>query len=370
MSQETTDPTEAPTGGFQLPRSVIKWAAAGLVLTSAVVIIISLYSGVKFSDFERIGYLTFGLAAAASLAKLLVQIVRFRVITVGLADDPKMDLSGLALTRVSSEFISISTPTPSAGVFIRSAWLSSKGVTGGKALWIGYFEVLIEVYVGAGLGIAAGVYAFLKGAVVLGSTIAVIALVLIMGYTIIFIIPARRAIKVPHFVFTIAKYLVGGPKATALYLHAVVGSLNFSVSARAILTRGKLPLALKAVVLTIAEDLLDGAALWLVLNAAGLKIDLLSSTIAVYGVDTIAQLPVSIGGAGLTELTMRGYLIAIYGFSSWASIVIWRVAVYQVLLATTGIVFLYFVLRKTKHAEKPREVEHQKDAKAFLQDGG
>ena len=370
MSQETADPTEAPTGGFQLPRSVIRWVAVGLVLTSAVVIIISLYSGVKFSDFESIGYLAFGLAAAASVARLLVQIVRFRVITVGLAGDPKMDLSGLALTRVSSEFISISTPASSTGVFLRTAWLSGKGVTGGKALWIGYFEVLIEVYVGVGLGIAAGVYAFLKGAVVLGSTIAVIALVLVTGYTIIFIIPARRAIKVPHFVFRIAEYLVGGPRATALYLHAVVGSLNFSVSARAILTRRTLPVALKAVVLTIAEDLLDGAALWFVLNAAGLKIDLLSSTIAVYGVDTIAQLPISIGGAGITELTMQAYLTAIYGFSSWASIVIWRVATYQVLLATTGIVFLFFVRKNTRRAEKPREVEHQKDAKGFLQDGG
>jgi hypothetical protein len=370
MSQETADSTEAPPRGFQLPRSIVRWVAVGLVVTSGVVIIISLYSGVKFSDFERIGFLTFGLAAAASTARLLVQIVRFRMITVGLAGDPKMDLSGLALTRVSSEFLSISTPTPSTGVFIRSAWLSKKGVTGGKALWIGYFEVLMEVYVGAGLGIAAAAYAFLKGAVVLGSTMALIALVLITGYTIIFIIPARRAIKVPHFVFTIAKYLVGGPRATALYLQAVVGSLNFSVSARAILTRGTIPLALKAVVLTIVENLLDGAGLWLVLNAAGLKIDLLSSTIAVHGVETIAQLPVSIGGAGLSELTMQGYLIAVYGFSSWASIIIWRIAAYQVLLATTGIVFLFFVLRNTRHAEKSREVEHQKDAKGFLQDGG
>jgi uncharacterized membrane protein YbhN (UPF0104 family) len=116
--------------------------------------------------------------------------------------------------------------------------------------------------------------------------------------------------------------------------------------------------------------MLDGAGLWFVLNAAGLKIDLLSATIAVHGVEVIAQLPVSIGGAGLSELTMQGYLVAIYGFSSWASIVVWRVAAYQVLLATTGIVFLYFVLKNTKHAEKPREVEHQKDAKGFLQDGG
>jgi uncharacterized membrane protein YbhN (UPF0104 family) len=370
MSQDTADLTEAPTGSFRLSKSIIRWVAVGLVLTSSVVIIISIYSGVKFSDFEKVGFLTFGLTAAVSTARLLVQIVRFRVLTVGLADNPKMDLSGLALTRVSSEFISISTPASGTGVFLRTAWLSGKGVTGGKALWIGYFEVLIEVYVGCSLGIAAAAYAFLKGAVVLGSTIAVIGLVVVIGYTIIFIIPARRAIKIPHFVYTIAEYLVGGPRATSLYLHAVVGSLNFSVSARAILTRDKLPVALKAVILTIVEDLMDGAAFWFVLNAAGLKIDLLSSTIAVFGIDTITQLPISIGGAGITELTVRGYLTSIYGFSSWASIIIWRVATYQVLLAITGIVFLFFVRKNTRRVDKPHEVERQKDAKGFLQDEG
>jgi glycosyltransferase 2 family protein len=362
VSRTNADPIQEPKAGFQLPRSILKWVAMGLVLSSAVVIIISLYSGVKFSDFERIGYLTFSLAAAASAARLLVQIVRFRVITVGLADQPKMDLSGLALTRVSSEFISISTPAASSGVFLRTAWLAGKGVTGGTALWIGYFEVLIEVYVGVGLGIAAGVYAILKGALILGSTIAVIALVLIAVYTVIFIVPAKRAIKVPHFVFTIAEYLVGGPRATALYLRAVVGSLNFSLSARAILTRRTLPVLLKAVLLTIIEDVLGGVALWLVLNAAGLKIDLLSSTIAAYGVATVAQLPVTIGGAGVTELTMQAYLTAIYGFSSWAAIVIWRVATYQALLAITGIVFTLFVRKATKGSGRMPVLEQPKNS--------
>jgi len=363
VSRTNADPIEKPTGGFQLPKSVMKWVAIGLVLSSAVVIIISLYSGVKFSDFESIGYLTFGLAAAVSVARLLVQIVRFRVITVGLAGDAKLDLSGLALTRISSEFISIATPASSTGVILRTAWLAGKGVVGGTALWIGYFEVLIEIYVGAGLAIIAAAYAFLKGAVVLGSTIAAVALVLIVGYTLVFIIPAKKNIKIPHLLFRIAEYLVGGPRATALYVRAVVGSLNFSLSAQAILTRGTLPVMLKAVVLTIIEDVLTGAALWLVLNAAGLKIDLLSSTIATYGAITIAQVPVSIGGAGITELTIQSYLTAVHGFSSWAAVVIWRVATYQVLLALTGIVFLLFVRKTTKHAEQVRDVEHQKNSR-------
>ena len=193
MSEASADPIEAPTGGFRLPKSVVRWVAIGLVLTSAVVVFISLYSGVTLAEFESIGILAFGLAAAASVGRLLVQIARFRVITVGLAGKANLDLSGLSVARISSEFISIATPAASSGVFLRTAWLSGKGVTGGKALWIGYFEVLIEVYVGAGLAVLAAAYAISKGVVALGSTIGAVALVLMAVYTVIFIIPARRA---------------------------------------------------------------------------------------------------------------------------------------------------------------------------------
>jgi uncharacterized membrane protein YbhN (UPF0104 family) len=66
----------------------------------------------------------------------------------------------------------------------------------------------------------------------------------------------------------------------------------------------------------------------------------------------IAQIPVTIGGAGITELTMKSYLTAIYGFASWAPIVLWRIATYQVLLAVTGIVFLFFMRKATSHSRE------------------
>jgi putative flippase GtrA len=351
---------EKVTSEYQLPKSVMKWVALGLLLSSGVVIAISILSGVTLSDLAQLGYLTFVLAAGFAASRLLVQIVRFRVITLGLAGEPRPDLGGLALTRVASEFVSLSTPATSMGVFIRTAWLKGKGIDAGKALSIGYFEVLIETYVGSGLAIIAGTYALTKGAAVIGSTMIVIATVLIVGYTVVFIIPAVKGIKVPHFIFALSSYLIGGPRANDLYLRAVVGSLNFSLSARAIVSRGALPVVVKAVLLTLVEDVLAGAALWVVLNASGLKIDLVSSTLAVYGVVAVAQIPVTIGGAGITELTMKSYLTAVYGFATWAPIVLWRIATYQVLLAITGIVFMSFIRKAT--GRSPVQTPHDSGA--------
>jgi uncharacterized membrane protein YbhN (UPF0104 family) len=148
---------------------------------------------------------------------------------------------------------------------------------------------------------------------------------------------------------------VGGPRATALYLRAVVGSLNFSLAAREILNRKNLPVVVESTGLTILEDFLDGVALWLVLTSAGLKIDPISSTLAYFAVAAIAEIPVSIGGAGITELTLQAYLITVYRFTSWASIVLWRIATYQVALAMTGVAFLLFVRKATKPASKAQQ---------------
>jgi uncharacterized protein (TIRG00374 family) len=344
---------DVSTSEYQLPKSVLKWVALGLVLSSAVVIAISIFSGVKFSDLTELGYYTFALAAGASVMRLLIQVLRFRVITLGLAGNPRPDLGGLALTRVASEFVSLSTPATSMGLFIRTSWLKGKGIDGGRALSIGYFEVLIEIYVGAGLALFAAFYALTKGAIVLGSTIALVSTVLIAGYTFVFVIPAVRGIKVPRLLFTVSRYLIGGPRADDLYVRAVVGSLNFSLSARAIVSRKSLPVVAKSTVLTLVEDFLGGTALWLILNAAGLRIDLVYSTLAAYGVVAIAQIPVTIGGAGVTELTMKSYLGAVYGFAAWAPIVLWRIATYQVLLAVTGVVFIVFMRKATAQSRSP-----------------
>jgi hypothetical protein len=42
----------------------------------------------------------------------------------------------------------------------------------------------------------------------------------------------------------------------------------------------------------------------------------------------------------------------VYGFSSWAAVVLWRVASFQVVLGVSGIAFLLLVHRATKPAPK------------------
>src|ERR1700689_1348098 len=123
--------TEKAATEYRLPKSVLRWVAIGVTLSSAIVIAITIFSGITWSDLERLGYLPFGLAAAASVARLFVQALRFRVIASGLAGDPKPKLTGATIARMGSEFIAMSTPSEVGGPVLRAAWLSGRGVESG-----------------------------------------------------------------------------------------------------------------------------------------------------------------------------------------------------------------------------------------------
>jgi uncharacterized protein (TIRG00374 family) len=311
------------------------------------------FSGVTVSDLAKLGYVPFALAAVLSSAKLLVQVVRFRVIVAGFTRDSRPDLRGLAEARMGSEFVALSTPATVGGEFVRAAWLAGKGVVGGKALWIGYFEVVVDVYVSSALGLVSAAYAFSRGATVLASTILVIVLLLVFVYSIFFLVPAFRGIpKIPERLFRFAGLFIGGPRSTRLERAVQEGSVNFSLAARAILRRDALPTFLLTFALTIVQALLSGAVLWIILNAAGLNIDLGSATLVAYGATAIAALPISIGGSGLTELAVAAYLSTVYGFTSWAAVVLWRVASFQVVLAISGVAFLLLVHKATRTSSK------------------
>ncbi len=61
--------TEKPAADYRLPKSVLRWVGVGLVPGTAVVAIITIFSGVTLSDLARLGYLTFALAAAVTACR-------------------------------------------------------------------------------------------------------------------------------------------------------------------------------------------------------------------------------------------------------------------------------------------------------------
>src|SRR5438445_679280 len=86
---------------------------------------------------------------------------------------------------------------------------------------------------------------------VVRSTIVVIVLLLVIGYTVVFLIPAMRGIPIlPKGLFKLAALFIGNERATRLEFVVQKGTETFSLAASAILRRNALALILKALGLT------------------------------------------------------------------------------------------------------------------------
>jgi glycosyltransferase 2 family protein len=341
---------------FKLSQSTLRWVYVGLALSTTFVIAISFFSGVTFSDFAAFGLVPFLVAGALSATRLLVQVLRYRVTVFGLSGVPRSNFKDLAVVRVGSEFVSLTTPSLIGGVVVRAAWLSQRGVDSGRAFWIAYFEVLLDVYVGSAFALTASIFAFLNGSIVIGSTIAAIVIFQLILYTTVFLIPALRGIPVfPKSLLKVAQYFVGGNKAKTLEEKVNRATRTFSLSARSILKHDALPIVLKAFLLTLVDALLLGLSLWVILTRSGLSISLPLSAVVSFGVSTIAFLPISIGGSGVAEFAMHSYLASVLGFSSWTAVIIWRIVSFQLLLVPTSIVFLVLLRKVTRRAPRKGE---------------
>jgi glycosyltransferase 2 family protein len=344
-SEEALSPGGSP-GSISLPKSTERWIVVGVSVSSAVLIIISLSSGVTLAELEGPGYFFVGLAVLAVFAKLSVQVLKFRVIAGGLTAGSKTDFSGAATARIGSEFVALTTPSYIGGEFVRAAWLARKGVEPGRALWIGFVEICIDVYVGSAVSLVAAWVAFARGATAVASLIAIVILPIMAGYTIFLLILSRKGVRIPSVILWLLSHLVGKSRAGHLVARLQGLADEFSAAAKAT-GRQSMPTIVVAVWISLVQALISGLILWFLLVPEN-AIDPISAVLSVFAVQALASVPVTVGGSGISELGLQWYLSTVYGFSSWATVVLWRLISYQLVEVLAGFSFVWLLNRGMK----------------------
>jgi uncharacterized membrane protein YbhN (UPF0104 family) len=214
----------------------------------------------------------------------------------------------------------------------------------------------MDMYVASVLAFIAGAYAFVRGAPWIASSILLVGGLVVVGNTIaVAIVILRGSLTVPAGIFRFLSRFIGEDRADRLQNSVQEGTHTFAVAAKALFQRERLGLLVNGFVLTIVNAVLSGLSLWIVLAYAGLHIDLFTATFVSFGVGTLASLPVSIGGSGISELAMQSYLGSVYGFWSWAPVIVWRIATYHIILGFCGVVFVYLMMKMTGRTfKRPR----------------
>jgi uncharacterized protein (TIRG00374 family) len=312
----------------------------GILASIVSIIAYTLFFGVSVSDMIAIGPAAFLLASIVSIARLLVQGVRFHELARGINDNASINTSNATVTRVASEFTDLVVPSYAGGELVKIPWLTKKGFSLGQAIFVAYLEVLFDVVIGGLISIIAVLYLLARGVYVPALILLALSLLWIGFFTIVPWLVSRGKGALPKTVIKIISSFIGAKRANS-FASKISEVAVQSFHAAGIFFKGSKVTVAKVLLLTVVMVVLAGTIFWIVALGSGLQIDLFTSILGVYVSYTFGAIPLTPGGSGLSEGGLGLFTSSLFGGQLWAAIVAWRIISYHVPLLITGIALLY-----------------------------
>jgi hypothetical protein len=331
----------------------MNWRIVAFVASLIPFIIIAIKFDVKPQDIFAVGIVNFLAAFAAMMGKLFLQGIKFHYI-IRVFHGKIESLWRTIFVRIGSEFVTMTTPMFVGGEVVRIYWMNKRGLSTSKASWLGIFEIVTEVLAAGVLSVLAGVVAIVSGyamigAMVLGTSIPVVGI-----WTVLFFLTAKRKFQVPRvFANIILKFR---KEKGRQYLDktnqwmadvCVMTRENFSS------THAKKAFAVSFLI-SLASWLVFGVSFMLISFGGERTITAIESVLAVMAGNAIGNLPITVGGSGLTEFGTWAYLSHINEFKlelpqdsvEWNTIIAWRIATYQLPIPIAWFLLMKMALRK------------------------
>ncbi|MCS4538360.1 MAG: flippase-like domain-containing protein [Thaumarchaeota archaeon] len=312
----------------------------GIFASIVSIIAYTLFFGVSVSDIIAVGPAAFLLASIVSIARLLVQGVRFYELSKGINSNASIKVSNTTVARMASEFTDLVVPSYAGGELVKIPWLVKKGFNLGQAILIAYLEVLFDVIIGGLISIIAALYLLTRGAYVPALILLMLSFLWIGFFTIVPWLVSRGKGAMPKPIVRIISLIVGAKRTESFASKLNEIAVQSSHAAGTFFKSSKGVIA-KVLLLTIIMVVLAGMIFWIIALGSGLQIDLFASILGVYVSYTFGAIPLTPGGSGLSEGGLGLFTSSLYGGQLWASIVAWRIISYHVPLLVTGIALLY-----------------------------
>jgi hypothetical protein len=310
-------------------------APAAVALSIGFVVVYSLLFGVRFEDIVSIGFGTLFASSLLILLRLIVQGIRFHLLTSGL--DIRRSVASSVFVRVSSEFVSLATPTFIGGEAVRIAWLKVHGAELGKAAWLIFLEIYLDVVSTALVVYASVLYLLVHQEYLIAALGAAVSTATTAFFTFIFLFSRKSILHIPSWLQRVIKVLLGesrGGRIIDSVEQTLLGYHNSASNTHSIFASKR---TLGILLCTIAMIFLSGAVTQIILASTPTLGGLLLSTSGFYISLVIGALPITIGGSGISELVLSHFAANILGSSSWARVIAWRILTYHIPLTISGL---------------------------------
>ena len=331
----------------------MNWRIVAIPVTLIPIILIAIQFDIKIEDILAIGVFPFVGAIIAMMIKLGLQGIKFAYITRKYLGNTDSFLK-LVGVRVGSEFIKFTTPMFIGAEFVVIYYLKKKGIELSKATWIALVDIVTEVLAAGLLSMLAGIIALLNGAYVVGIVILATSISITTLWMVMFFLSSKHTFQVPNVLEKLVTKL-GKEKGTK-----IINQTNDWMEETCTMIREniKTPESKKIFTVSFLLSLVSwsfyGISFMIIAMGTGYIISIFDSIMAVMGANAIGNLPITIGGSGLAEISIVAYLnkLNLFDFSitegilAWDAVIGWRIATYYVPIAITWLLLVKLALSK------------------------
>ncbi len=331
----------------------MNWRIISVIASILPFLIIMLQFNIKLEDVFAIGITPIVIASAFMIMRLVVQGIRFNyVVKTFLGNIDSM--WKIILVRMGSEFVTFTTPMFVGGEIVRVAWLRKKNIVTSKASWVTILEIVVEVIAAGTLAIISGIFALLNGAIFIGILVLITCIPVLSLWSVLFFFSSKKIFKVPNIV---SKLILKLSKKKGL---AYIEKTNQWMENICIISKNNLRTKktqktfIVALLLSFVAWSLYGLSFMFIASSVNYDVRILDSILAVMASNAIGNVPITVGGSGISEASLWLYLesIGIYDFKldenklSWNIIIVWRIATYHVPMAITWFLLIKLALSK------------------------
>ncbi|MDW8084047.1 MAG: lysylphosphatidylglycerol synthase transmembrane domain-containing protein [Candidatus Caldarchaeum sp.] len=328
-----------------MSRKYLTHAIAGILLSSAIFAIVFNLFKISLEELLSVNPLVFWSVMALNGGRFAAQGLRFHLLLRKFSNASRSYFDSL-LMRGASEFFALTTIPFMADEAARTWLLTQRGETATKAFMIALTEMLLDIDVGGTIALAAGLYAASAKAanlsliiVLVSSTqLCVAALLLVLSKNPNLVKPMQGFLPLP-IPSRIRELLLNSSEE----MKKVIGT-TFSKSFR----NSMIMLLLSTVVVMSAPAIV----LQILLGYPDVS-GFFACLLSFHSGNALGVLPVTVGGAGLTEAGVYLYLSSVFGVNSPATTMQWRLATYYVSLVISSLMFIVVVARQNREHGKP-----------------
>lgn len=328
-------------------RRALRLSLIGLAASVAVVFVIMRLFNVPVTSILAVSPQLLLVSVLLCVMRLVAQGLRFYVL-VKRHSVVRLGLGEALVVRSVSEFFALTTVPFVADESVRLMILVQQGEKPVTAFWIAFSELILDVAVTAPIAVSAGLAAFIHGDVYLAAVLMVLPLIQLTLTTMLILLPRLRKthslniagrISIPRRFLEPLKEFSG---QSSDFLKNFASSRGMTVTA--------LLIGLTAAVMT-----LPAVTLYMVYSMS-FDVGFVEALFAFHAGNVLGVLPVTVGGAGLTEAGTFLFSSRILNVSSMDAVVLWRILTYYLTLLLTGLSFLFYALlgmRRFLRSEKP-----------------